>query len=202
MTNNEIIHVGETRLLSPTDFDTILHEIDKPEQRRRFLILFWSGLRYAEFKRLHKHPEWYMRKRNTIFLGRFAAKKAKRSQLERYVHPLPDLMPELMAQFFNDPRPPTLQTWNENMNRWGMKAGFEQFEYIDDKGNKKLTYGLGAKTTRKTIESWMIISKVPENAVYLRQGHDKVTSLNHYQGLPFTDAERDEINNRLRWMPK
>jgi hypothetical protein len=33
--------------------------------------------------------------------------------------------------------------------------------------------------------------------VCLRQGHDSLTSMNHYQGLPFMDGERAEISKRL-----
>ena len=35
------------------------------------------------------------------------------------------------------------------------------------------------------------------NFICLRQGHDSFTSMNHYQALPFTEAEKAEIKRRL-----
>jgi len=43
----------------------------------------------------------------------------------------------------------------------------------------------------------MVAAGIPLNIVCLRQGHDKLTSMNHYQGLPFTEAEKVEIQRRL-----
>jgi len=57
--------------------------------------------------------------------------------------------------------------------------------------------GISAKTTRASIESWMVTAGMPLNVICLRQGHDHITSMNHYQGLPFTEAEKIEIKRRL-----
>lgn len=178
------IFVKKIQLYSPSTLDSMLNVIDKPYQRRRFLILFWSGMRYAEFQRFYENPDWYIKSRNTIHLPVHAAKKAKRKQLERYIHPLPEMMREIIEPFHDDPKPPTLQTWNESLKNWAEKAGID-------------STGISAKSTRKTIESWMIIADVPLNVVYLRQGHDELTSLRHYQGLPFTPGEKDDIKRRL-----
>jgi len=178
------IFVKKVRVLTPDDYDNILLQIDKPYQRRRFLILFWSGMRYAEFERFHSNPEWYIKTRNAIHLPEHAQRKVKRKQLDRYIHPLPELLQEIISQFHLDPKPPCLQGWNQSLKRWSEKAGLNP-------------YGMSAKTTRKSIESWMIAAGVPENVVYLRQGHDRITSLQHYQGLPFTEAEKTEIKRRL-----
>lgn len=178
------IYVKKIQLFTPTTFDSMLDVIDKPLQRRRFLTMFWSGMRYAEFQRFHAHPEWYIKSRNAIHLPQHATKKAKRTQIERYVHPLPEMMREIIEPMFKDEKPPSLQTWNENLKRWAEHAGIDPT-------------GISAKSTRKSIESWMIIAGVPLNVVYLRQGHDELTSLQHYQGLPFTPSEKDEIKRRL-----
>lgn len=178
------ILVKKVRILTPDDYDKILAEIDKPYQRRRFLVLFWSGMRYAEFERFHNNPEWYIQSRNTIHLPEYAQRKVKRKQRDRYIHPLPELLQEIIVQFHKDPKPPTIQGWNQALKRWSKNAGLNP-------------YGMSAKTTRKSIESWMIAAGVPENIVYLRQGHDRITSLQHYQGLPFTPTERAEIKRRL-----
>lgn len=58
-------------------------------------------------------------------------------------------------------------------------------------------YGLSAKTTRKTVESWMIKSGIIESTVCLRQGHDSLTSMRHYQGLAFSEEEQRDIKKQL-----
>ncbi len=181
------ILVKNVRVLTPMEYDTILQGIDDVQSRRRFLLLFWTGMRYKELQRFHSNPEWYLKKRNVIHLPGEAQKKKKRTQVERVIHPLPELLREIIQQFHDDPKPPTRQTWNENIKRWSRVNG------ISDKG-------MSAKTTRKSIESWMVVAGVPLNQVYLRQGHNELTSLIHYQGLHFTPSEKEEIKRRLSFV--
>ena len=185
--NPKPILVKNVRVFNPYEYDLYVSSIDKGYLRRRFLILFWSGMRYVEFQRFHAHPEWWDPSRKVIDLPAYAEKKTKRSQRQRYIHPLPDLIGEILEQFFLDPKPPTLQTWNANLKRWAEKAELNPI-------------GLSAKSTRKSIESWMIRAGMPVHEVYLRQGHDELTSLRHYQGLPFTDSELQEIKRKLAGM--
>ena len=96
-------------------------------------------------------------------------------------------MGEILEQFFLDPKPSSLQTWDVNLKRWAEKANLNP-------------NGISAKSTRKSIESWMIRAGMPVHEVYLRQGHDELTSLRHYQGLPFTNSELQEIKRRLSGM--
>lgn len=56
------------------------------------------------------------------------------------------------------------------MSRWASSSG------LDPKG-------FSAKTTRKSIEFWMIAAGVSELQVCLQQGHDKITSMRHYLGF-------------------
>ncbi|MDP4228361.1 MAG: site-specific integrase, partial [Bacteroidota bacterium] len=58
-------------------------------------------------------------------------------------------------------------------------------------------YGLSAKTTRKTLESWCIAAGMLESTVCLRQGHDNLTSMKHYQGLAFSADELRDIEKQL-----
>ena len=54
--------------------------------------------------------------------------------------------------------------------------------------------GLSSKTLRKTWESWLMFyypKRVMEIA--LSQGHNTVTSLQHYLGLAFTEIDRMEM---------
>ena len=134
--------------------------------------------------RLYDHPEWYSENRNQIRLNEEAQKKVKRKAKERTIDLLPSTLPYILDQFFNGSAPPDIDTWNQNLKRWAVKTDFNPF-------------GISAKTTRKSIESWMLSSGVPPFKVYQRQGHDPETSLYHYQGLSFTDLEMDQIKKRL-----
>jgi hypothetical protein len=43
----------------------------------------------------------------------------------------------------------------------------------------------------------MIAAGVVESTVCLRQGHDSLTSMRHYQGLAFSDDEIRDIKKQL-----
>src|SRR5665811_1511958 len=51
--------------------------------------------------------------------------------------------------------------------------------------------------TRKTIESWCVAAGIIESSVCLRQGHDSLTSMRHYQGLAFSEDEMRDIKKQL-----
>lgn len=184
MKNIEPIRVNDTRILGPYELDIFRDSINKDYLTTIFDVCFWSGMRYVEVQRLHAHPEWWLKIRKTIHLPEEAQKKAKRKQLERYIHPIPPQLENVLNYFFKNKQPPSQSTWNENLLRWGERSGLD-------------LEGLSSKTTRKSIESWMVAAGIPLNIVCLRQGHDKLTSMNHYQGLPFTEAEKIEIQRRL-----
>jgi hypothetical protein len=174
----------KVRVLSPFDYDKIVSNIDKDYLRTIFNVCFWSGMRYVEVQRFYDHPEWWLRERNTIHLPREAQKKVKRVAPERYIHPIPPQLVSELPYFFKNKRPPAAKVWNENLKRWMDKT---------DVGRE----GIVPKTTRKSIESWMYVAGLPMNFICLRQGHDSFTSMNHYQALPFTEAEKSEIKRRL-----
>lgn len=150
------------------------------------LICFCSGMRYVEVQRLYDHPEWIMKERRTIHLPEEAKRKVKRKQLERYIHPIPPQLESVLRYFFKGKNPPSQQSWNNNLKRWCEKSDIS-------------SRGVSSKSTRKSIESWMISAGIPLNEVCLRQGHDSLTSMRHYQGLPFTPVEKEEIKRRLSW---
>ena len=180
----EAIYVKGVRILSPDEYDKYVSNIDKHYHRTQFEINFWSGMRYVEFQRFYEHPEWHMKDRRTIHLPEESVHKAKRKSVERYIHPIPPQIEGVLKYFHNDVKPPTNKVCNDNYKRWAVKSGFDP-------------KGFTTKMTRKTIESWMVAVGVPINVVCLRQGHDTLTSMNHYQGLPFSDSEKDEIRRRL-----
>jgi len=102
---------------------------------------------------------------------------------KRTIDKLPSTFPYIFKQFIVGHRPPERSSWNRDLTRWSLKAG--------------LSPKVGPKSSRKTIESWMLKVGIPEIEIYSRQGHDPVTSLKHYQSLSFTDYEMRDIEKRL-----
>jgi len=80
-------------------------------------------MRYVEVQRLHDHPEWIMKERRTIHLPEEAKRKAKRKQLERYIHPIPPQLESVLRYFFKGKKPPSQQSRNNNLKRWCKKPG-------------------------------------------------------------------------------
>ncbi len=175
---------GEIRILTPGEYQKIKNVIPQKRHRTLFDILMITGMRYIEVQRLWDHREWYLKKDNMIHLPEEAQKKHKRSQLERTIHPLPGMFELLMDNFFEERRPPAESNWNRDLRNWAENASINP-------------YGLSAKTTRKTIESWMIKAGMLESSVCLRQGHDNLTSMKHYQGLAFSADELRDIEKQL-----
>ncbi len=180
----ELITVNDVRILGPFEVDLLRDVIPQRYLKTVFDVALWTGMRYVEVQRLHAHPEWWWKVRKTIHLPKQAQRKGKRKQLERYVHPIPAQLESVLDYFFENQKPPSRSTWNENLLRWAENSG------LDPKG-------ISSKTTRKTIESWMVTAGIDFPVICLRQGHDELTSMQHYQGLPFSEAEKTEIRRRL-----
>jgi integrase len=178
------LYVRDIRILTPAEYTKLKEAI--PEDRHKTIldILLITGMRYAEFLRLYDHREWYNEKRNIIHLPTEAQLKHKRRQLERTIHPLPSMFNYILKDFWEGKRPPLEATWNKNLQRWSQAAGIKP-------------YGLSVKTTRKTIESWSIAAGILESTTCLRQGHDSLTSMRHYQGLAFSEDELRDIKKQL-----
>jgi integrase len=178
------LYVNDIRILTPKEYEILRASI--PEDRHKTIldIMLITGMRYAEILRLYENKAWYNEKRNIIHLNNEAQLKHKRRQLERTIHPLPSMFNYILKDFWEGAKPPLEATWNKNMQRWAIGAGIKP-------------YGLSVKTTRKTIESWCIVSGIIESTVCLRQGHDSLTSMRHYQGLAFLDDELRDIKKQL-----
>jgi len=202
MNELEKFYVKGVRILSPFDYDKLYEVVPKIHHKTILDVCLWTGMRYVEVQRLYEHPEWIMKNRNCIFLPEEAQLKAKRRQLQRYIYPIPPQLTSILPYFFGNPAPPAQDNWNENLKRWALKAGIVEREQFHENCNTNLRVisgfkGISSKMTRKTIESWMFAIRIPENEICLRQGHDRATSLKHYQGLPFTPYEKGEIFTRL-----
>jgi integrase len=178
------LYVRDIRKLTPREYKKIRTAVLKDRHKNILDILLITGMRYAELLRLYENHSWYSEKNNLIHLPEQTQKKVKRRQLERTIHPLPSMFGYMFRDFIGTHRPPAETAWNKDLQRWAITAGINP-------------YGLSAKTTRKTLESWCITAGVLESTVCLRQGHDSLTSMRHYQGLAFSEDDIRDIKKQL-----
>jgi hypothetical protein len=179
---NGLTTADGTKVLTVEEYDKFLQAI--PEDKSIiFEINTITGLRYVELQRLHDHPEWYFKNRNQIILPHEAQKKVKQKAPKRTIDKLPSTFSYIFRQFTEGERPPERTSWNRDLARWSLRTG--------------IIPKIGNKTPRKTIESWMLKSGIPEFEIYSRAGHDPLTSLKHYQSLSFTVYEMRDIKKRL-----
>lgn len=179
---NGLVTSDGTKVLTVEEYDKFISYI--PEKRRvTFEVNTITGMRYIELQRLHDNPSWYFKDRNQILLPPEAQKKVKQKLVKRTIDRLPSTFHYIFKQFLEAPRPPDRTSWYRDLSRWSQKANIEPY--------------VNPKTPRKTIESWMLKSGIPEIEIYSRAGHDPVTSLRHYQSLSFTDYEMRDIKKRL-----
>lgn len=180
--DNGLVTSDGTKVLTVEEYDTFIQSI--PEKKRViFEINVITGLRYVELQRLHDNPDWYSKSRNQIILPAEAQKKVKQKLVKRTIDKLPSTFPYIFKDFTEGTRPPENSSWNRDLERWSMWAGIKP--------------KIGPKTPRKTIESWMLKTGIPEIEIFGRQGHDPITSMRHYQALSFTDYEMRDIKKRL-----
>lgn len=175
---NPIIITG-VRVLRPSECKDVIAVIPKRYHSTMFKALLYSGGRYVEMQRLQRHPEWF--DGNFVLLPEMAMRKAKRKQKERWIR-LNPLGREIVSNFLElDRKLPTWNTWDRNLTRWAIKAGLDPDNF-------------SVKTTRKTWESWLVFY-YPERLteILLSQGHNIVTSIRHYLGLPFTEQDKQEM---------
>jgi len=179
---NGLVTPDGTKVLTVAEYDRFVQAVPN-KFRPIFEVNTITGLRYIELQRLHKNPGWYFQDRNQIILPKEAKKKVKQKAPKRTIDKLPSTFPYLFRTFSEGWKPPDRTSWWDNLSRWSERAG--------------ISPKVSPKTPRKTIESWMLKAGIPEIEIYSRQGHDPITSLQHYQNLSFTDYEMGDIEKRL-----
>lgn len=192
------ILVQNTRVLRPSEYKKILKGCQKQDLKTMLQALLYTGMRYIELKRFQSYPSWYDGVQ-FIHLPRIADRKVMRTQNERFVRLSPP--GRLIIEYFLQLKRslPSYQTWQENMNTWAKRGNLSGIttKKVKVKGiPTEVEYypGLCAKTTRKSIESWLMFY-YPQRAmeIALSQGHTTVTSLQHYLGMPFNEIDRVEM---------
>ena len=169
---------SQVRILRPTEYELLRTGARTLENQTRLDTLLLSGLRYVEGQRLHANPDWVDGR--FIHLPEWAQRKAKRKQRERWVK-LSDKGKTVLPFFFKTKPLPDWKVWTDNLQRWAVRAGLDP-------------RSLGVKSTRKSWESWLL-AQHPERTmeIVLSMGHDEVTSVRHYAGLPFTKADKEAM---------
>jgi len=182
----DIILKEGVRILRPDEYKLIEESLDNIN-KIKFNTSLLTGMRYIELRRFQDNPNWFDSKRGFIHLPVTAVKKHKRKQKDRWVR-LNTLGRTYIDFFISDKENlfPTRATWNENLKRWAKKVDLD-------------VTGICPKTTRKTWESWLTFL-YPEKLmqITLSQGHTTMTSLGHYQQMPFIDEDKPLMEEYTR----
>ena len=178
---SDIITHNGVRVFRPEEYKLLTNHIDKQEMSIFLNTALFTGMRYIELQRLQDNSDWFDKKRGFIHLPETAQLKKKRKQRERWVRLNP--LGRTYVDFFlnTEKKLPTRQSWDENLKRWAKKASLDP-------------RGCCAKSTRKTWESWLCYFYPSQlSSIVLSQGHDTLTSIHHYQMLPFSESEKPLI---------
>lgn len=183
-----------SRILTPGEADSIRRVISKPSNRALFDLMLYTGLRLEEVRQLIEHPEIFDEERRLLVIK---SGKAKASQKSRNVI-LSDKGVEAVRAFLQAPKMPSSSSaWQMNLIRWSKIAGLSPLP--DRSGEGGNVYGITVRTSRKSLESWLLTA-YPDRAAWiaLSQGHTETTALRHYLNVSFTDQERNDILDEVK----
>ena len=178
-----------SRVLTPGEASSIRRVISKPSNRALFDLMIYTGLRLEEVRQLIEHPDIFDEDRRLLVIK---SGKAKARQKERNVI-LSDNGMDAVRAFLRAPKMPSSSSaWQTNLIRWSRAAGLSPLPLRAGQGGN--VYGITVRTSRKTLESWLLTA-YPNRAAWiaLSQGHTESTALGHYLNISFTDREREEI---------
>jgi len=169
---------SQVRILRPAEYE-VIRKVVKPDQAIMLDGLLLTGMRYVEARRFQQHPEWLER----TFIH-VPSLKVKAKQKERWIR-LSSYAQQVIPLFLKGTKLSGKATFDKNLKRWAQKAGIDPI-------------GLCAKTTRKTMESWLVFY-YPDRIVNIMQsqGHDTLTSLEHYLNLPFDNVDKEAMKKWL-----
>jgi len=183
------------RVLTPDEVTAIQSVITKPSSRALFDLLLYTGLRLSEVKQIVDNPAIFDEKRKIITI---TSSKKEATQKTRNVHLCDNGITAVKAFIQNPQIPSSPSAWQMNLIRWCKSARIEPLAGKDplDTGN---IFGITVRTTRKTLESWLLTA-YPDRSVYvaLSQGHTVLVQLQHYLNLSYTEEERAEIKELVK----
>lgn len=178
-----------SRVLTPAEASAIRSAISKPSSRALFDLLLYTGLRFAEVRQLADNPALFDEDRGTLTIKSMkpSAKQAGRNVIlgEKGISAVREFL-GMGAKI-----PAYVTTWQNNLIAWCKSASLSSLPTVQVRSNP---YGITARTTRKTWESWLLAA-CPDQIVQitLSQGHSETVALRHYLNISFTVAEREAI---------
>ncbi len=184
------------RVLTPDEVTGIRGVITKPSGRALFDLMLYTGLRLSEVRQMVDNPAIFDEKRKMITI---TSSKKEARQKTRNVH-LCDNGIMAVKAFLNLKEkkiPSSPSAWQINLIRWCRSARIEPLPGKDPRDTSNI-FGITVRTTRKTLESWLLTA-YPERSVYvaLSQGHTVLVQLQHYLNLSYTGEEREEIREQV-----
>lgn len=180
MTDEIILHEYKkgkpVRVFRPWEVRALVRAIPKNEYKDKFEALLYSGCRYAEMQWLFDNPRRFKGEHMHI-------KNMKALSKEAYRWVRLNMQGQRAIENFlrSKINLPSYQTWGENLKRWCKSGNIDPTSAC-------------AKSTRKTFESWLVISFSSRvNEIFISQGHNQSTALKHYLTFPFTDQDRKDM---------
>lgn len=166
-----------TAILTPDELHNLIRAIPRNSDKDKFEVLLYTGCRYTELQNVHGK---YHRLRNNCISIENTKELARKKEKFRWVV-LNRQGLRALNNYFNGSPLPTRAAWWQNLKRWCKIAGID-------------TRGIGVKTTRKTWESYLVMTfpHLTTN-VFKSQGHSAMTSIKYYLSLPFTAEEKRQM---------
>jgi hypothetical protein len=164
------------RVFRPCEIRSLVRAIPKNEYKDKFEALLYSAMRYKELQWLYKNPRRFHGDSIHVKNTKFKIKEAY-----RYVHI--NMQGQRAVENFlrSKTNLPTYQSWGENLKRWCVLADIPADHAC-------------AKSTRKTFESWLVISHPHRTLEILASvGHEETTALKHYLTFPFSEKDKQDM---------
>ncbi|MBP2133971.1 integrase [Methanomicrobium sp. W14] len=181
MKGESILLKQNTRILTPAEYRGLRSEFQNYTHKMIFDGMLFSGARTEEFWRFIKYKRYFDPERCVIHLPEKLVKKSKVKHKARDIF-LSNWGLQAMERLYDsEVYEVSRVAWREDLLRAAKKAGIG-------------TNGIMPKMTRKTWESWLIVS-FPHMAlqIHMSQGHNSITAMNHYLNISFTAEEKFDM---------
>ena len=149
-------------------------------------------MRYVEAEKLQDNPDWF--DGHFINLPKGTSLKVKAKFDERTIR-LSDAGRRVLPLFLKpEAKLPIRNTWDYILKQRAEATNLKPDHYIakDLGGVQQPIYGICAKSTRKTLASWLVYYLNSADRVHVpySMGHDKETESEHYLNMPFVQEDR------------
>lgn len=204
----EAIIKQNTRILTPSEYESLRAAMDAPHYPLICDALLFSGMRPIEFKRFQ--PDWYKASRRIIKLPEGACLKQKCEYKERTINlslPGCDAFDKLISvplkskdkTVFAWQLTPEKVSFGDTLKRYAIAAGLQDATVTKRDGTQYTgpDAGISPKMFRKTIVSWYTVC-YPDRIINIAasMGHNYDTIIKNYLGLGFTNEEIEMMKSK------